>query len=145
MPGPRSLGPERALQAIVLTSHDRSVLAAIGNLVSNIIKRKLSQPGSGATYGNHTASSPGEPPAVDTGRLRNSIDHAIGADHVDVGSSVAYAPYLEYGTSRMAARPFMRPAIAEARPLIEALIRERVVIAQRAAIRSLPREIILPP
>lgn len=55
---------------------------------------------------------------VDTGRLRASISHELGSDgrgpYVDVGSNVEYAPHVEYGTSRMSAKPYLRPAIAEA-------------------------------
>lgn len=60
-------------------------------------------------------SAPGEAPAVDTGRLRASITHRIEHDGDEsaayVGTNVEYAPYLEFGTIRMAPRPFMVPAI----------------------------------
>lgn len=52
---------------------------------------------------------------VDTGRLRSSIQHVMGEDargpYADVGTNVVYAPYVEYGTSRQAAQPYMRPAL----------------------------------
>lgn len=47
---------------------------------------------------------------VDTGRLRNSISHAVEGDAVYIGTNVEYAPYVELGTSRMRARPFLGPA-----------------------------------
>lgn len=51
---------------------------------------------------------------VDTGRLRNSITHAIEmhllSGEAYVGTNVEYAQYVELGTSRRAARPFLRPA-----------------------------------
>lgn len=52
---------------------------------------------------------------VDTGNLRNSITHAVesGEDAVYVGTNVEYAPYVEMGTRRTAARPFLRPAATE--------------------------------
>lgn len=63
-------------------------------------------------------SAPGEGPGVRTGRLRNSITYRLGVDaispYADIGSAVLYAPFLELGTSRMAARPFLRPALAAA-------------------------------
>lgn len=52
---------------------------------------------------------------VDTGNLRNSITHVVesGEDAVYVGTNVEYAPYVEMGTSRTAAQPFLRPAATE--------------------------------
>lgn len=37
---------------------------------------------------------------VDTGRLRNSITHAVKGDAAYIGTSVYYAPYVEFGTRR---------------------------------------------
>ena len=49
---------------------------------------------------------------VDTGNLRNSITHQPVDDHtMAVGTNVYYAPYVELGTSRMRAQPYLRPAI----------------------------------
>lgn len=49
---------------------------------------------------------------VDTGNLRNSITHAVegSEDAVYIGTNVEYAPYVELGTSRQEAQPFLRPA-----------------------------------
>lgn len=48
---------------------------------------------------------------VDTGRLRNSIEHhPEGNDTVVVETNVEYAGYQELGTSRMAAHPYMKPS-----------------------------------
>lgn len=49
---------------------------------------------------------------VDTGRLRNSISHDVRADDntVYIGTNVEYAPYVEMGTSRTKAQPFLQPA-----------------------------------
>lgn len=51
---------------------------------------------------------------VDTGRLRNSITHAVesGEKAVYIGTNVEYAAFVELGTSRMKARPYLRPAAA---------------------------------
>jgi len=38
------------------------------------------------------------------------------------GREVDYARFVEYGTSRMAAKPFLRPALATVRPLIMTMI-----------------------
>lgn len=49
---------------------------------------------------------------VDTGRLRNSITHAVSSSEnaVYVGTNVEYAPHVELGTRHMDAQPFLRPA-----------------------------------
>ena len=49
---------------------------------------------------------------VDTGTLRNSITHTTeGHDTAVIGTNVEYAPYVEYGTSRMKAQPYLAPAV----------------------------------
>ena len=48
---------------------------------------------------------------VDTGRLRNSIEHhAEGDDTMVVETNVEYAIYQEFGTSRQRGTPFVRPS-----------------------------------
>lgn len=82
----------------------------------------LSRPGSGRVYGKHRASAPGEPPAPDTGSLRNKTqaDPTIRSDGEDlVGRIVAnteYAAALELGTERMAPRPYLSRLKAEHAP-----------------------------
>lgn len=59
----------------------------------------------------HQASAPGEPPAVDTGNLKNSLRVLeVTDDYASFGTSADYAAYLEFGTRNMAARPYLRPA-----------------------------------
>lgn len=48
-----------------------------------------------------------------TGRLRNSITHAHDGNTVYVGTNVEYAPYVELGTYKMDARPFIAPSIED--------------------------------
>lgn len=108
--------------------------AARAQVLRNEIVEQLSQPGKGRTYeferefqtangirqvgarrsAPHTASAPGDPPAVDTGRLRQSITALkIGPGHWRVGTNVKYAIFLEFGTRRIAPRPFVRTAVAK--------------------------------
>lgn len=49
---------------------------------------------------------------VNTGRLRNSVTHAIDNDEkaAYIGTNVEYGPYVELGTSRQKAQPFLTPA-----------------------------------
>lgn len=48
---------------------------------------------------------------VDTDTLRPSIRHEVSGGVLRVGSDVEYAKYVERGTSRMAAQPYLRPAL----------------------------------
>lgn len=55
-------------------------------------------------------SAAGDPPGVDTGALRSSINvQSPDANTRTVNVGVDYGIHLEYGTSRMSARPFMGP------------------------------------
>lgn len=78
--------------------------------------------------------------AVDTGLLRNSITHGVSGELINhnytddageqsgsvsavmgttddkevyIGTNVEYAPYVEYGTSRTQAQPFLRRAFED--------------------------------
>jgi phage gpG-like protein len=78
--------------------------------------KKLIQrgPKTGRTYTRrgieHTASAPGEAPATDTGTLASSV-YFEQSDKLTatIGSRLAYAYYLEFGTTRIAARPAWVP------------------------------------
>ena len=62
----------------------------------------------------HQASAPGEAPAHDTGDLVSKIHtEKTGFAKSDVIAASARAIDLEYGTSKMEARPFARPALEE--------------------------------
>lgn len=52
---------------------------------------------------------------VDTGNLRGSITYEVdaGDNAVYIGTNVEYAPYVELGTPRQEAQPFLRPAASE--------------------------------
>lgn len=51
--------------------------------------------------------------AVDTGRLRGSVTGEYDGNGVQVGTNVEYAFYVEEGTYKMRARPYIRPSIAD--------------------------------
>lgn len=50
---------------------------------------------------------------VDTGRLRNSISHAVDEQSAVIGTNVEYAAYVEYGTTKTKAQPYLKPAATE--------------------------------
>lgn len=82
----------------------------------------------GAVSGKgHVPSAPGQPPNQDTGVLSNNIETVLVAPmRVEVSSNAPYAAALEYGTSKMAERPYMRPAVAKKRKEVVELVRRAV-------------------
>lgn len=67
----------------------------------------------GRIYGNHRASAAGQPPATDTGNLVRNIKVKSERGSVKVGildQKAIYGAYLEFGTSKMGARPWLKPA-----------------------------------
>ena len=96
------------------------------------LREKLSQMGTGAGYFGgakklgffRTRSAPGEPPAVDTGTLRQSTQvkpqYVAGTGMTTlvlaglvagVNKDARVPRWLEYGTKRMKARPFIAPSL----------------------------------
>jgi len=77
----------------------------------------------------HIPSAPGQPPNADTRTLDSNIETEIGGPGVvTVTSKAPYSAALEYGTSRMAARPFMRPATERNRKKVVQMVGEAVNI-----------------
>ena len=71
----------------------------------------------------HRASAPGQSPASDTGNLVSKItvkQKSLNVVHVE--SNADYSSFLEYGTSKMEARPFMFPAFEKSKkPILNAV------------------------
>lgn len=75
----------------------------------------------------HVASKPGEPPNADSRTLDRNIEAVReGPLRVTVSSNAPYAAALELGTSKMAARPYMKPAVAKKRDEVTAYVRQVV-------------------
>jgi phage gpG-like protein len=66
-------------------------------------------------------SKPGEPPHKQTGRLLGSITREVHDTYARVGTNVKYGRWLELGTRFMAARPWLRRALAEKTAEIKAI------------------------
>ena len=102
-----------------------AALFAAGGLIEDEAKGSImagSQSGKG-----HVASLPGQPPNNDTQHLHDNIETVqVDPLHVEVSSNASYSAALEFGTSKMAERPFMRPATAQSRKEITALVRRAV-------------------
>ena len=63
---------------------------------------------------------------VDTGNLRSSITHTVSGDRATVHTNVQYAPYIEYSTSRMAAQPYLTPALLENKAKIQKVFEAQI-------------------
>jgi len=107
----------------------------------------LSKKGSGAGYFGgakklgffRTRSAEGEPPAVDTGTLRQSTQvkpqYVAGTGMTSlvlaglvagVNKDARIPRWLEYGTSRMKARPFIAPSLEVIRPSVAGTISDQM-------------------
>lgn len=127
-------GLEREALRDAKVAVDRLTIKAV-----SIAKRILTGQRTGRTYrvsrtgALHTASAPGEAPAVLSGRLRNSIGREpakVSGREVEGrwGTNVEYAARHEFGGrnpdgSRYAARPWARPTEQELGPEIDDEVR----------------------
>ena len=85
--------------------------------------RKYKVPGTQRIY---TASAPGEPPAQATGRLRQSIKTSVKGEGKKVvgrvGTDLDYGKKLEFGDSKVAPRPWLKPSFEKAKDKIEEIL-----------------------
>lgn len=93
-------------------------LVETGMLIEGHAKRSIQEgPKTGRVYrrGNrtHQASAPGEAPATDTGTLVSSITYSVDKQglSVRVGTNLDIGLFLEMGTVRIEARPWLQPAL----------------------------------
>jgi HK97 gp10 family phage protein len=100
------------------------------NMIRNEILLSFQQtPQTGKHYKRgpkiHIASSPGRPPAIDSGDLKRSIKmnvRKMSGFEVEVGSNIKkpkYPIFLEEGTKDMASRPFLEPAVKKKTKFME--------------------------
>ena len=59
----------------------------------------------------HTSSAPGDYPGIDTGHLIQNIETDVGNYKGRIGTNVSYGKSLEYGTSRVRPRPWLKRGI----------------------------------
>ena len=102
------------------------------SVLATAISHIMHDPKTGRIYRRrgveHQASAPGEAPASDTGTLvqRSTTEHDAGALVSTVFFRTAYAAALEYGTAKIAPRPYARVSLEEKREEIEQNIKDRV-------------------
>lgn len=102
-----------------------AALYAAGSLIETEAARLITE---GAVSGKgHVPSKPGQPPSADTHLLDRSIEtNLVEPLKAEVSANAPYAVALEFGTSKMAARPFMAPATQNKRAAAVALIQKAV-------------------
>jgi hypothetical protein len=122
-----------AKKAVSSIATERMLMVA--NEVRNITVETLSGARSGKTYlvpgtkKTYTASAPGEPPAVQVGDLRESIKYGTEDEGKGivayVGTKLLKGPMLEYGTSNMAARPWLRVSFEKAKAKVKNILERK--------------------
>lgn len=87
---------------------------AADKMAENMKKSILTGAKSGQQYYSngkrHQSSAPGQAPANNTGALVRSIKVKKNGKEATISIEKDYAIYLEFGTSKMRARPFIIPA-----------------------------------
>jgi len=121
---------ERVKQQYVSNAKQLVGIAA-GLIRETAVDSILQGPKTGIIYSRgtsapHQASAAGEAPANDTSYLSKRIFINMDADGLgaDVESLAEYSSFLEFGTTKMAARPFMHPAAEANRPKIRRLVQQ---------------------
>lgn len=133
---------ENAVLEAARTAAMRALIRATESVRSEALTLILKTAKTGRIYRRgrrrHQASAPGEAPASDTGTLVGRIRTSYDSDNLvgTITASTAYAAPLEYGTARMAARPFLRPALANRLDAITADIQREVSDAVAVVLRS---------
>ena len=98
----------------------RASLYEIGSEHIQEIRDSMAEKKTGRIYNikgiEHQASAPGESPAILSGTLSRSLYYKVRGSHqLEIGADAKYAGFLESGTSKMAARPFLQPVIDKQR------------------------------
>ena len=137
---------KRKMEKRLSKNTDKNLIAALaeatmvvsGNAVTSIVSGNKS----GRTYRRgtvvHTASAAGQAPASDTGVLVSGITMDVDVQynrvvgqviaHASDGGGDNYAKHLEFGTSSMAARPFMQPALNKSAPRVFQIMKRKGLI-----------------
>ena len=74
----------------------------------------------------HQAGAAGEYPKSDTGRLASSIRTDFSFLSASVGSDLNYSTWLETGTPKMAARPWLQRTLEEQSPQIKKIVDDAI-------------------
>ncbi|MBO9710570.1 MAG: hypothetical protein J7521_20405 [Caulobacter sp.] len=113
-------------------------LYVAGNMIE--VEAEISITTGSVSGKGHVPSKPGQPPNRDTGMLDGNIETVLVEPlKVEISSNAPYSAALEFGTSKMAARPFMRPAAQKKKAEAVELVRRAVKKVVDQAGRGIPR------
>ena len=124
---------EKISKEINRVSNDR--LNNLGHLLVGEIRETISKQGTGRVYKRkgriHVASAPGKPPVIWYGGLHGSIFFIVTETgpvflmHVGTGGEIGeYGKCLEFGTEKMAARPWLGTTLENSREMIKKFLEE---------------------
>lgn len=99
--------------------------------IQEVLRLIFDTPKTGQVYNGHQASAPGEPIASETGtyvnRFKIEVKQLKAGPVCRVSNTAPHAKLVEFGTSRMDARPTMRPALLTAGPGVFKTVRNEWV------------------
>lgn len=109
----------RAIRATAEKIRADAVKSIMGGTKSGVVYERGPGQNLSAT---HQASAPGQAPATDTGNLVGTAKASNNGMAGEVKFTAPYAFWLEHGTMKMDARPFLAPAVeANAQFMIDRL------------------------
>ncbi len=121
---------DKVIKSIEQSASKRMAKAV--NEVRNVVLETLSGSRTGRRYkvpGTqrlYTASAPGEPPAQATGGLRGSIKTTVSGEDKKivgrVGTDLEYGKELEFGSRKVAPRPWLYPSFEKASPKVKEIL-----------------------
>lgn len=107
---------EKKMRAVSRKSLKKAAVIVVGSVKESMKDSGI--PSATRKQRRTRRSKPGEPPHVDTSRLKASIAYElVGDDTARVGTNVVYGRALELGFAprNLAPRPYLRPALARER------------------------------
>jgi hypothetical protein len=113
----REMEKRIAAASIVVLNHARELISVAGTGGGEGRKRR---------YGSDP-SAPGEPPHKQYGHLRRSVMREAAGLVGRVGTNLKYGRWLELGTRKMAARPWLRRSLDEKRAEVKRIVEKPIL------------------
>lgn len=122
----KEMGKRLAAASIMIRDHAKELIsvAGTGSRIARVTDKKGRKRKVKVTVYGANPSRPGDPPHKQTGRLRGSVTYTVFGDSTRalVGTNVKYGRWLELGTARMPARPWIRRALQERKGVVQSIL-----------------------